>query len=150
MLRRRTNAQETFKALMRDEIAPALRQLGFKGSGQAYALPSETCWALVGFQKSQASEASYVRFTVNATVVSREAWEQERAERPYLPERPSPNTFYGKFAWQERIGGLMPGGQDRWWEITGRTDARAIAESVIEAIRDYALPAMHDEMRRVG
>jgi Domain of unknown function (DUF4304) len=142
------NAQEKFAAMLRDEVAPALRELGFKGSGQSYQIPNETCWALLGFQKNKWSSADHVMFTANVTVVSRAAWDEARAERPYLKERPSPNSYYGTFAWQDRIGMLMPRGEDHWWDVVAETDMRDTAASVVEAVRDFVLPAMRDEIRR--
>jgi Domain of unknown function (DUF4304) len=146
--RRPMNAQEKFAAMLRDEVAPALRELGFKGSGQSYKIPSETCWALLGFQKNKWSSAHHVMFTANVTVVSRKDWDEKRAERPYIGERPSPNTYYGTFAWQDRIGMLMPRGEDHWWDVLAETDTREVAASVIEAVRGFVLPAMRDEMQR--
>ena len=65
-------AQEAFVKMMKEEIAPALRRLGFKGSGQRYELPSPTHWALLGFQKSAYSDSPEVRFTVNVTIAGRD------------------------------------------------------------------------------
>jgi hypothetical protein len=45
-------AQHVFRAMMRDQIAPALRELGFTGSGQIYLLPSETLGRCSAFRKS--------------------------------------------------------------------------------------------------
>ncbi len=42
---------------VKDLISPALRTMGFKGSGGRYQLPSEDQWALLGFQKSTFSDA---------------------------------------------------------------------------------------------
>jgi hypothetical protein len=39
-------AQDDYREMIRDHIAPALREMGFKGSGQNYALPSETHWGV--------------------------------------------------------------------------------------------------------
>jgi hypothetical protein len=64
-------AQETYREMMKTQVAPALRGLGFKGSGQNYELPSPGHWAMLGFQKSAWSDASALRFTVNVLVVSR-------------------------------------------------------------------------------
>lgn len=49
--------------MLRNNLAPALRALGFKGSGQIYTLPDEDCWALVGIQRSQFSDRYDLRFT---------------------------------------------------------------------------------------
>jgi hypothetical protein len=51
--------------MLRDEIAPELRAAGFKGSRQSFDLPSESHWAVLGFQKSAWSDRQRVTFTVN-------------------------------------------------------------------------------------
>jgi hypothetical protein len=54
-------AQETYADLVKGQISPELRVLGFKGSGGRYSLPSSTCWALLSFQKSAYSDATEVQ-----------------------------------------------------------------------------------------
>ncbi|HJW50285.1 MAG TPA: DUF4304 domain-containing protein [Candidatus Limnocylindria bacterium] len=141
--------------MLRDVIAPALRGLGFQGSAQSFVLRSDTHWALVGFQKSRDRYADSVKFTVNVTVVAREIWKVWREASPHLPARPHANVSYGPgsrqldpdvraaYSW-ERIGVLMPVRNDYWWEIRADTDTTHVAEEVIAAIRDYAIP----EIRR--
>jgi len=41
-------AQDVFTRLLRDVVAPELRQ-GLRGSGSAYVLPDAAFWAQVGF-----------------------------------------------------------------------------------------------------
>jgi hypothetical protein len=142
---RGTTAQESFKTMMRDEIAPALRELGFKGSGQRFELPNQDFWALLGFQKSVWSDSAELRFTINVTVASRAAWAAARKSRTYLPERPSANTYYGDFTWQARIGQLAPTKADLWWTVKGGKSTRAVADEVVAAIRERALPALQRE-----
>ena len=144
-------AQQTFDQMMKEEVAPALRKLGLKGSGQRFELPSNEFWLLIGFQKSQWSDSDDVRFTINLNVASRARWEEARLTRPYLGARPSPNTLYtapaiamDDYAWSRRIGDVLPGGADRWWKVTPSSDTRLIADEVVAAIRNYALPAMRD------
>ncbi len=124
-------AQETFKAMLRDQVAPALRTIGFKGSGQVYAWPSETCWASLGFQSSTYSDRNELRFTINLSVVAKAAWAAKRETRPYLPDRPAANTRYGQPAWEARIGRVLPGGQDKWWILPAASDTTQLAEEVV-------------------
>jgi uncharacterized protein DUF4304 len=138
------SAVDGFRSMMRDHVAPALRAMGFVGSGRSYVLPSDTHWVLLGFQKSRSSDAAAVPFTVNVTVASKEAWAAMRRTRGYLPERPSANTFYGPEIWRRRIGMLLPEGADRWWTLTPATPAAALAAEVVDALRLAALP----EIRR--
>jgi hypothetical protein len=128
--------------MLREQIAPRLRALGFKGSGQAYSLPSRTHFATIGFQKAKWSEAASLSFTANVTVAECDIWEKEREVRPYLPAKPSPNTYYGDYIWQKRIGFLLPAGQDQWWDVGAGMSTDALADEVVAAIHEYALPAM--------
>ena len=142
------SAQETFAVMMKRTVAPALRDMGFKGSGQVFTLPTPTHFATIGFQKSAYSDASDVRVTANVSAVAVSAWETARAERSYLPAKPAANTFYGSFAWQKRIGELRPDGEDLWWAIPAGADPTPVAAEIIETVRQYALPAMKDQIAR--
>jgi hypothetical protein len=109
-------------------------------------LPSETHWVLLGFQKSRASNAELVLFTVNVTAVSKRAWIEARSERSYVPEQPSANMMYGPWAWQQRIGHLLPDRQDKWWTVDTRASMESVKVEVLDAIRTYALPAIEQQV----
>jgi hypothetical protein len=81
---------------------------------------------------------------LNVTVVPKDVWDHARAERSHLPAKPAPNTFYGSWVWQSRIGKLLPGGEDKWWWLSADEDWTGPAHEVVEAVRTYVLP----EMRR--
>ena len=128
-------ALDIFRLMMREEIAPGIRRMGFKGSGQSFILPSETHWVLLGFQKSTTSNANAVRFTVNVTAASRRAWTQARSEHSYLGGAPSANISYGDFAWERRIGQLIPtdgtrGGRSRLARLPNRRRLRYLKRFV--------------------
>jgi hypothetical protein len=53
---------------------------------------------------------------------------------------------YGPWAWQERIGLLLPGGQDKWWTIDTPASAESVRMGVLDAIRAYALPAIEQQL----
>jgi hypothetical protein len=139
-------AQETYREMMKTQIAPPLRALGFKGSGRSYELRSRDYWAMLGFQKSAFSDASQIRFTVNVAVVSRDVWEAARKKWPDLPTRPTANVPQGP-EWWRRLGELIHDGQEIWWMVEAGMDTAELAEAVLWAVEDYALPAMHAQMR---
>ena len=130
--------------MMREQVAPRLRMLGFKGSGQRFTLPSETHWALLGFQRSAWGDSNEGRFTINLTVVSKDAWEASRADRPHRGPSPAPNAFEGAPAWEVRIGMLASERFDSWWPVRAGEPTERVAGEVVRAVDDYALP----EMRR--
>jgi hypothetical protein len=149
-----SSAQDLFKLMLRDEVAPALRASGLKGSGQRFELPSESHWALLGFQKSAWSDRQRLTFTVNLTVVARSVWTNGRRRWSQLPEQPGPNwalppmmeSAFDTGYWHARIGELMPGNLDRWWEVNATPDSGAVAAEVVEAIVEYALPEMRERL----
>jgi hypothetical protein len=138
-------AQEAFASMMRDRVVPALLKLGVRGSGQSFSIPSETHWALIGFQKSASSNAQNVRFTVNLTVVSREEWAEVFAKHPSFGAKPKPNVR-GLGGWNERIGALLPEGADRWWQVEPDRPTEQVSVEVVAAISDLALPEMQRRM----
>jgi hypothetical protein len=58
-------AQQAFASMAKNEIAPQLRELGFKGSGQKFRLPSETHLLSLDFQRSAWNDILAVSFTIN-------------------------------------------------------------------------------------
>jgi hypothetical protein len=134
--------------MLRERVAPGLRELGFRGSGQRFHIPSSTHWALLGFQKSKWSDQRHVSFTINMTVVSHVAWEQARQQYPWMDERPravvSEDAKRIDGYWHSRIGKVMPDKQDKWWDLGPGVDVDRLALEVVSAVRWFGLP----EMRR--
>jgi hypothetical protein len=140
-------AQTRFARTVRELLAPALREIGFRGSGQEYELPSDSHWAVLGIQRSRHSDRTKVIFTVNISVVKKSTWNEIReATREWkvpLGRMPSANANYSTLQWQDRLGALMPGTRgDKWWELGQDDDPAGVVNDVLAAIRDYGLPAL--------
>jgi hypothetical protein len=135
-------AQTIYADMLRLEIAPGLRALGFTGSGSSYVLPDSDRWLIVAFQKDYYSRADCVRFTVNLTVANKRAWAEARVKTPSLPVRPSGNAHYlDPEAATIRLGNLMPpDGQDRWWQVGPARRSGPPAIRVLSAIERLAVP----------
>jgi len=155
------SAQNAFKRLLRDVVAPELRRQGLKGSGSVYVLPDAASWAQVGFQKSTSSTSDVVKFTINLKVTEKEYWDEQRRdhspmkdtpppgvdrttwdanrlERSAYPARPAANTFGDGQV--ERIGRLIPGIEaDHWWSLTV-DDAERVVDDARRALLTYGLP----------
>ncbi len=142
-------AQDDYRAMIRDHVAPALREMGFKGSGQNYALPSETHWVSLWFQKSVYSDAIQISFTVHLLVVGKDEWEAIREANDRAPDRP---RFWGAPArsWtasyrprpKEAPGGWM----QIWWELEAGQPIEPLANLVISTVRNEALPRIREFM----
>ena len=128
--------EDAYRTLMRDLVAPALRELGFVGSGTAYRLPIPGAIALLGFQRSRWNDGDRLSFTANLTAGPEAVWEAARREHPFLPERPAANTRYPGGLWHGRLGMQMPTAQDLWWEVRRDTNLAALADEIIAAVRE--------------
>jgi hypothetical protein len=47
----RPSPQDVYADMMTTTFAPALRAAGLRGSNGRFELPTDTCWAQLGFQK---------------------------------------------------------------------------------------------------
>jgi len=107
---------EAYDQMMRQVIGPALRQLGFRGTFREFKYGDRGHFGTVRWQKDGRS-----------------------ARRQILGLTANVDYLCG----EDRIGWLMPvPGYDTWWDITGGQSFDLVAESVISAVRRYALPAI--------
>jgi hypothetical protein len=133
-------AQEIYKRMLRDEVAPALRSVGLRGSSGRFAVPSTTHWEQLAFQKSHWNDRDSVAFTVDLSVIRRDVWASMIARDPWLGKEPSPTTHIGPPAVQSRIGFLRPEGVDHWWELTTGRPVEPILDEVMRDLFCLALP----------
>ncbi len=124
--------------MVKEELAPQLRRLGFRGSGSRFELPSDTYWLLLGLQKSTSSTADEVRFTVNLSAVDRQAWAAKYQTDAWIGEKPSANLRGPLTAWQ-RLG-ILVSGTDTWLSVRANGPTVEVLESVVDAIRDHGVP----------
>ncbi|MDJ0383136.1 DUF4304 domain-containing protein [Streptomyces sp. G-G2] len=136
------NATDLFHQMLRERIAPALREAGFTGAGREYRLAvAAPDHALIGFQRSAGSTPDRCRFTVNLRAVGYEEHESLRRLRPALGTRLSANRV-GPVGWHARIGQLLGHPHDHWWTITDERSADAVAEDVVDLVQRHAVPAL--------
>ena len=143
------NAQEMFKSLLRDKVAPMLRAHGWKGSGPNYNRSSDPYSTSINFQKNRYNTKDEVEFTVNLAVLhdgvigdlqmaqkmAREQWGRDTIVVP----------TWG--IWRARLGDLLPM-QRYWWRLlTGRSPERT-TKDVLSAFSDFALPAVNRQLER--
>jgi hypothetical protein len=142
------DAQEAYAAMHRNEVAPRLRELGFKGSAGMYVLPDDEWWRVVAFKKDRYSTRDWVRFTVNLALTAKDEWAEQgtRRDRP----RRHPSGAIELVGYHSRIGNQMPPrGEDRWWEIgvdrlvkaaAPPTSPDLVGREVVAAITGFGVP----------
>ncbi len=142
-------AQDLYRVLVRDHFGPALRAEGLTGSGAAWMVPSDTHFALLGWQKRRSSTAATVEFTANLKVVSKATWFAQDHPKGRVAAKPEANLSYGLYdgvTWEHRIGVLMgvPHG-DHWWSLHSDDRPESVVQRVLPAVTDHALPALRQE-----
>jgi hypothetical protein len=134
-------AQDVYRRLIRDHLAPGFRGLGLVGSGSNYVLPDPKHWRLVGLYRHKWSTSRQVLFTVDMGVSSKAAWEAVRVDPMWagsLPERPSSHAAEPVgLSW--RIGAVLAPG-DTWWAVTPGQPLDPIADEILTIVRDGAVP----------
>ena len=140
------DAKERYAAMIKDRLSPALRAEGLTGSGGRYAIPSDTHWALIGFQKSAFGDRDDVRFTFALLVVRKDDWAAAVAEDKRPKPVPSAITLYGDPVRSTRIGRLVGEGQDKWWQIQSGVEIEPVVTDVLDDLRSAGLPWLRDQL----
>jgi hypothetical protein len=136
------NARDKVATMLKERVAPALREMGFKGSGQHYHLPVPGHYALLGFQKMRFGTRHDVMFTINLLACSHSEWAALVERKPHYGPKPILGAHYEELVWTERIGFLMPEPDDHWWQVLDDTDTEALADEVIGVLREHGVPAL--------
>ena len=138
-------AQQLLAVWLREHIAPALREAGYKGSGQTFRRRLDRNWGVVNIQRSQWDSAERATFVINLGSASAVVLESRGKD----PNRPPHEV---ECQWRTRLGELVAG-RDLWWKIrSDATDASLIplAEEVRTALLTVGLPAIeHHATERV-
>lgn len=133
-------AQQVFAAMLKKEIAPRLRELGLKGSGQRFRLPSETHRLSLDFQRSAYNDILEVRFTVNLSAQLIDS--SSTTSDGFTPPRP---------VWEppKRLG-VLSRGADHWWEVVPDEPTLKVADEVLQEIREFGIPWLRKQVTEGG
>jgi hypothetical protein len=140
------NTLKLFEEMQKTRVAPALRELGLRGSKQDFRLPNDNGdYALFGFQTD--SWDGTTRFTANVAFYRAQRWQEARERHGWLPAAPTARSLYAVEpallqGWTERIGALMDPPHDHWWTIRTEDDVPVVAEHVVSVVRDAVLPQL--------
>jgi hypothetical protein len=122
--------RERYDAMIKSPIGVHLRELGFRKQRNAFFRSTEHGWIAIDFQASQFGTRESVSFTVNLGANFVEL--RTSGEEPPLLGR-----AHVEF---QRLGHLLPQARDYWWRLEPDTDLDSIANELIWALDQYAIP----------
>ena len=125
---------KTIDEMIRNSLAPKLKASGFKKKARNFLLEQQDHTKVVNVQASQWNEGSEGSFTINLGIYFPEVADAI----DWFPVKNHPKICDCTI--NKRIGVLMPGGCDSWWEISNDTDARTVQESILESWIQYGEP----------
>jgi Domain of unknown function (DUF4304)/HEAT repeats len=133
-----STAQVALRDLLREHVAPTLRERRFAGSAQDFHRRIDGNWAAINVQRDRYSTAEEVRFTVNLGTASTAV----RTEDGFSPDEPAREI---DCHWRTRIGDLLLKPADAWWSV--RSDAPAsrivaLGNTVAGHLADRAVPKL--------
>jgi hypothetical protein len=121
-----SSASDLLRDLLRDEISPALRALGMKGSAGKYRLERGPNRGLLEIQKHAGRSRRLCEFTFNLSA--------EESSHP---------TGVGGFTyWTARIGEVLPERGDTWWVLPAHSDTESLRQDLLRALGDHAFVAL--------
>jgi hypothetical protein len=116
-------ARAKYDLMIRDEVGPWLRERGFKKRRNSFRRSDDAGWQVIEFQASQWGSCDDVRFTINLWVGVAEFAEAEAEAQV-----------------QERIGALLPDGEDHWWSLDTTTNLAALGDELRNVLVGQAMP----------
>ena len=127
--------KETIDSIVKASVAPTLRAAGFKGSGRNFHAKGDGgLYRIVNVQASQSNIGDTGKFTINLGIFypefARLVGKRIGGEIPAEPE----------CTIRRRIGEIMPGGQDLWWNIGPEISVEATQRDVRLALTDFGIP----------
>lgn len=116
------------------DLAPFLRSIGYKKSGRTFRAKADPFVRVINVQASQWNRGTEARFTVNLGIYSQVIEESFRPSSNLV----EPKEYHCVL--RKRIGELMPGNQDTWWNSEPLEKFESLAPSLRHAVEAYAMP----------
>jgi hypothetical protein len=144
-------AQQAFDRLIRDHVAPLLKQHGYTKSNLNWRAKQKTepfGWRVFNVQRSAYSSADRVSFTANVGVY----WDDAPVHAPRQLSAAGPKEWECHV--HQRLGYLCDSPGDFWWEIeegrfssdTGPDILTPVLETFLPLLIDRALPWLQRRM----
>lgn len=119
----------SYRNTILEAVADVLRPVGFRKTGARFNRTLKDVVHLISTQSSTGSTAASLRVTVNLGI----------SISSLVDKGDKPDVWSAH--WRERLGFLMPGHHDRWWEVSSDREAAAAALEIAQATKTFALQA---------
>lgn len=136
-------AKEIIDEIIRTGLGPVLKAEGFRKAARTFRhTDTSDATKIVNIQASQWGTAEDGQFTINLGVY----FPVVAVLHDIYPERDSPRAC--DCLVQERIGSLMPIGQDFWWQVTSTSNIEQLADEIVFVWHQCAKPWLdrHSEL----
>lgn len=136
------SAPDRFAAWLSTEVAPVLRDRGYKKTGSTFHHRAAAGWGEVRFQKSQFGSRADTRFAINLGVA---------LDRLTLDSGgdPTKKPSASGSQWGCRLNAAGDG-EDHWWAITADTDLTNLSAEVIPILIGVGLPLIDERLNEAG
>jgi hypothetical protein len=130
-----STANQRCTEVVLQQMRAVLKPQGFRKQKRAFLSRRGDCTLVINLQGSWYSTRDGVSVTVNVGVFS-----HPLAERLRLPWAVSVSLWHCH--WHERLGFLMPGQRDRWWDASSDAEAFEAGSEIASSLQMYGLPAL--------
>lgn len=125
---------ESLDAILRLGPAPAAKAAGFSKSGRTFRRRIGDCIQVTNLQASLTNSGTTGSFTLNLGLYF------PKAAALHSPAPVSDRPSESLCQLRQRIGGLMPGSEDHWWQVTPATALEPLAADVARHWVQAGLP----------
>ena len=122
-------------SVIRDTLAPVLKAAGFRKQARTFRRSVGQAIHVVNAQGSKWNAGAEGQFTLNLG-----SYWPALAAQLVGPEHVSAAPAEADCHLRQRIGPLLPGGQDHWWTVSPETDLAALGAEVTAAWQAYGAP----------
>jgi hypothetical protein len=129
-----------FSSLLKEIIAPALKDYGYCRRGNSFYLFRDSNCGLINFQKSVASRKDRLILTINLGVASSRLLESLSAKHRGL------NLSIADCHWTNRIGNLQLSRHDKWWTISRETHQGDLGAEIVKCLMEFAVPEIEKHL----
>lgn len=140
-------AQDALRTALREQLGPAARKYGFKGSAPTWRKSSNLGdWAVVNVQSSSSSSRDHLRCVVNLAFSPEPSlrWDSERLGA-HMPK--SVSVWEGMYTNRLHPEGTPPS-IDGWWDVRNDESAQIAVTDMIAQLEQHGWPVLEQMFSR--